>query len=138
MMMSLTTDATMQSAGLLSLAWCWVWPSHRTGAEALRVVRGSWGHRHGRLLRVSGFSSGPAVRHGSRRQRIELPLVYATGAFALAVFGPGLYSLDGLLGLQSFWTPALSWGALAVGLGGGVLNLLARRTPPVAEPPRAG
>ncbi|MDQ6886037.1 MAG: DoxX family protein [Gemmatimonadota bacterium] len=63
---------------------------------------------------------------------IELPMIYATAAFLLAVTGPGLYSLDTLLGLESFWTPTVAWGALAVGLAGGVLNLLA---PELRRPP---
>ncbi|MFI5256236.1 MAG: DoxX family protein [Gemmatimonadales bacterium] len=59
---------------------------------------------------------------------IEVPLLYATGAFALALTGPGLYSLDELFGLQTLWTPSLAWIALALGIAGGVGNLAARRT----------
>jgi putative oxidoreductase len=58
---------------------------------------------------------------------IEVPLLYATGAFALALTGPGLYSLDELFGLQTLWTPSLAWIALALGIAGGVGNLAARR-----------
>ena len=35
---------------------------------------------------------------------IEVPLLYATGAVALALTGSGAYSLDAWLGLQSLWT----------------------------------
>jgi putative oxidoreductase len=61
---------------------------------------------------------------------IELALFYGTVAFGLALIGFGSYSLDALLGLQSLYTPAWAFVALAVGVLGGVGNLLARR--PVA------
>ena len=63
---------------------------------------------------------------------IELPLLYATGAAALALIGYGRYSLDAALGLASIWTPALIWGAVAVGVIGGVVNLAIRRPAPRA------
>ena len=63
---------------------------------------------------------------------IEVPLLYATGALALALTGYGAYSLDALLGLQSLWTPAVAWVAIALGVVGGIGNLLARR-PPASE-----
>ncbi|MDD5564661.1 MAG: DoxX family protein [Thermoanaerobaculaceae bacterium] len=66
---------------------------------------------------------------------IEVPLLYATGAAALALTGPGAYSFDRLLGLTPLWTPAIAWGALALGLAGGAANLALRR--PVAAAPAA-
>ena len=60
---------------------------------------------------------------------IELTLVYAAGVTALALTGPGRYSLDALFDIASVWTPALTWSALGVGVLGGVANLAARRTP---------
>ncbi len=66
---------------------------------------------------------------------IEVPLLYATGAAALALTGPGAYSLDRLLGLTAVWTPAVASGALALGLVGGAVNLVLRR--PTASAPAA-
>ncbi len=63
---------------------------------------------------------------------IEVPLLYATGAIALALTGPGAYSLDAALGLARRWTPDVAWIALAVGALGGAANLMARRPAPVA------
>lgn len=63
---------------------------------------------------------------------VEVPLLYAAGAIALALTGPGAYSLDALFGLQSLWAPILAWTAIAAGVVGGVANLLVRRTPATA------
>ena len=60
---------------------------------------------------------------------IELPLLYAAGAVGIALAGPGIYSLDALLGLTSLWTPKLIGAALAIGVVGGFANLLVRRKP---------
>jgi len=59
---------------------------------------------------------------------IELPLLYATGAAALALTGLGRYSLDALLGLGSMWTPGLNALALALGIVGGIVGVVSRRT----------
>jgi putative oxidoreductase len=64
---------------------------------------------------------------------IEVPLLYATGAAALALTGPGAYSLDRMVGLTAVWTPTLAFGALALGLAGGAVNLALRR--PAASAP---
>jgi len=64
---------------------------------------------------------------------IEVPLLYATGAFGLALTGYGPYSLDSLLGIASVWTPGITWAALGVGVVGGIVNLVARRRPTTAR-----
>jgi putative oxidoreductase len=63
---------------------------------------------------------------------IEVPLLYATGAVALALTGPGTLSLDTALGIASVWTPALTWGVLLAGVAGGVMNLALRHRPATA------
>jgi len=60
---------------------------------------------------------------------IEVPLLYGIFAVMLALTGPGLFSLDALLGLEALWSPAFAAAALAVGVIGGVGNLAARRRP---------
>jgi putative oxidoreductase len=64
---------------------------------------------------------------------IEVPLLYGVTAAALALTGFGAYSLDAALGLTSVWTPVLNWGALAIGVLGGLANLGLRR--PAAQAP---
>lgn len=57
---------------------------------------------------------------------IEVPLLYSTGAVALAIVGFGPLSIDTVLGLEHAWTPAVKLVALTVGAVGGAVNLLAR------------
>ena len=64
---------------------------------------------------------------------MEVPLLYATVAVMLALTGPGLFSLDVLLGLEALWSPAFAAAALAVGVIGGIGNLAARRPAPSAS-----
>jgi putative oxidoreductase len=59
---------------------------------------------------------------------VEVPLLYGAGAVAVALAGPGAYSLDAVLGLTTFWTPALTVAALVLGAAGGAANLTLRRT----------
>lgn len=61
---------------------------------------------------------------------IELPLLYAAGAISLALTGPGLFSLDAVLGLTPLWTPGIVGAAIAIGVMGGIVNLGLRRSAP--------
>jgi len=63
---------------------------------------------------------------------IEVPLLYATAAIALALTGFGAYSLDALSGLQSLDSTPLALGALVLGAAGGLANLTFRRRTAVA------
>jgi putative oxidoreductase len=60
---------------------------------------------------------------------IEVPLLYGVGALALALAGPGLFSLDALLGLTPLWTSTVKWAVLIAGILGGIANLALRRKP---------
>jgi putative oxidoreductase len=63
---------------------------------------------------------------------IEVPLLYAAGAFALALTGFGQYSLDAWLGIAQRWPASVIWIALTAGIVGGFANLALRRRPAVA------
>jgi hypothetical protein len=45
---------------------------------------------------------------------IELPVTYIAGALALAAAGPGVYSLDYVLGLGARQDPAVTWSAVVI------------------------
>ena len=61
---------------------------------------------------------------------VEVPLLYASAAVGIALIGFGRYSLDDALDLATKWTPGLIGAALAVGVLGGLANLMLRRSPP--------
>jgi putative oxidoreductase len=63
---------------------------------------------------------------------VELPLLYLLVAAGYAFAGYGALSLDGALGLGGVWTPVLVWVFVALGVAGGVANLLVRRPAPAA------
>lgn len=65
----------------------------------------------------------------------ELPLAYIAIAVAIALVGPGSYSLDSAFGVGSVWTPALAWTALGLGVAGALANVALRRKPGVIEQP---
>jgi len=97
------------------------------------------------LLLAAGFLGpiGPALlisvmivaaitvhwQHGvfSATNGIEVPLLYAAAAFALALTGYGAYSLDAALGLGAIWSSALTLVVLALGVVGGLANLALRQ-----------
>jgi putative oxidoreductase len=60
---------------------------------------------------------------------IELPLLYAVGAFALALTGFGQYSLDAWLGIAGRLPAVDTWIALSLGIVGGFANVALRRRP---------
>jgi len=70
-------------------------------------------------------------RHGvfAATNGVEMPLLYAAGAAALILTGPGGYSLDALVGLTRLWTPGLDWLALGLGVACAVASLSTRRMP---------
>jgi putative oxidoreductase len=61
---------------------------------------------------------------------IDLPFLYSAGAVGLALAGPGRFSLDALFGLEWLWAPGIAALALVIGVGGALVNLLARRPAP--------
>jgi putative oxidoreductase len=62
---------------------------------------------------------------------IEVPLLYATAAAALALTGFGAYSLDAALGLS--WPRQVVWTVLAGGVLGGLANLAIRKSTAAAR-----
>jgi putative oxidoreductase len=63
---------------------------------------------------------------------IEVPLLYAAAAFALALTGFGEYSVDAMLGVAGRWSAAFTWIVLLLGVAGAFVNLALRRRPVVA------
>ncbi|HWV55902.1 MAG TPA: DoxX family protein [Longimicrobiales bacterium] len=60
---------------------------------------------------------------------IEHTAIFGASALALALTGPGLFSLDAVLGIDAWWSPRAAWLAIAVAVVGAVTNLSARRLP---------
>lgn len=67
-------------------------------------------------------------QHGlfAQNNGIEVPLLYAVAAVALALTGFGAFSLDAALGLA--WSTEVAWIAIALGVLGGAANLAIRKT----------
>src|SRR5207237_5218482 len=72
-------------------------PAFMVSVMLVAVVSVHWGH--GLFAATNG---------------IEVPLLYAATAAALAFTGPGRYSLDALFGLNSLWTAATEGFAVGV------------------------
>jgi putative oxidoreductase len=60
-------------------------------------------------------------------QGVEVTVVYAAIATALALSGYGDYSIDALAGVTRLWTSDLNAAAVAVGVLGGIASLVKRR-----------
>lgn len=58
---------------------------------------------------------------------IELPLMNIAGALALAFAGPGAFSVDALLGLNSIWSENLQWIAVGTAVVLALGNVAIRR-----------
>ena len=76
-----------------------------------------------------GSGEGVVLSNGffASSNGIELPLLNGAAAAALALTGPGAYSIDAALGLASAWTPALSTLVLFIGIVAGFANLILRQ-----------
>jgi putative oxidoreductase len=60
---------------------------------------------------------------------IEVPLLYAAAAFALALTGYGEFSLDAVFGYAGRWSTPFTWIVLALGVLGAIGNLALRHRP---------
>jgi putative oxidoreductase len=68
--------------------------------------------------------------HGvfAQNNGLEVPLLYAVTAAAIALIGYGAYSVDAML--QLTWSTGVVWTVLALGALGGFANLAIRKTGP--------
>src|SRR3989475_4833026 len=86
-------------------------PAFMVSVMIVAVVSVHWGH--GLFAATNG---------------IEVPLLYAASAGAVAFTGFGHYSLDALFDLTSMWTTANAGMALGLAAFGAIANLAARRS----------
>jgi putative oxidoreductase len=107
--LSEVTGGLLVAAGLFGP----IGPALMLAVMIVAVVAVHWGH--GLFAMTNG---------------VEIPLLYSAGAAALALAGPGAFSLDAVLGFTAQWTPATAWLAIGFAVLGAVLNLAARK--PVA------
>jgi putative oxidoreductase len=59
----------------------------------------------------------------------ELAFLYAAAAIGLAFAKAGTFSLDSLLGLNSYFSPAIVAGLMLLAVAGGIVTLASRRYP---------
>lgn len=52
---------------------------------------------------------------------IEFPLAFLVGAFAVQVLGPGDWSLDSLLPVDTLYEPSVRWAILAIAVAGALV-----------------
>ena len=71
--------------------------------------------------------------HGlfAQNNGIEVPLLYAVTAVALALTGHGAYSLDAAFGLS--WSTEVAWVTLSLGALGAIANLAVRKPPTTVD-----
>lgn len=62
----------------------------------------------------------------------ELPIVYSTGAVAVALAGPGYYSIDHAIGFDSSFSEVAITIILACGVLGALVSLAVRHSPELA------
>jgi putative oxidoreductase len=112
---ALAAALSEMTGGLLVVAGLFgpIGPALMIAVMIVAVVAVHWGH--GLFAMTNG---------------VEIPLLYSAGAAALALTGPGAFSLDAVLGVTAQWTPATAWVAIGCAVLGAVLNLAARK--PVA------
>jgi putative oxidoreductase len=80
------------------------------------------------VMIIAAFTVHSANGFFAMSNGVELPLLYAAGAFALAFSGFGTLSFDAVLGLQHLWTTQIDAIVLVIGAIGGFANLTLRRT----------
>jgi putative oxidoreductase len=64
---------------------------------------------------------------------VEVPLLYAAAAVALAFTGFGTLSVDAALGVAGAWNPAVVWSAIVAGAAAALIVLVSRRAPVAAK-----
>lgn len=72
------------------------------------------------------------VKHGffASNNGYELPLTNIAGSLAVAFAGPGIYSVDELIGFKALSTPGTEWAIVAISVVIALLNLAIRRSAP--------
>lgn len=110
---------TEMGCGLLILVGL-LTPFAAAGVIGTMVVAGWTVHRHAFFIVKEGW---------------EIVMVMGTLFFAIGALGPGQWSLDDVLGLTDTFNDSLVGAAIAAGLGigSGVLTLVACYRPPVKE-----